>query len=63
MKHNIYWTVEKIAARLKLIAPLVYRRKQPIMPFAYKTLSGPLAKAPVEAGVDISDWPIIPFDS
>lgn len=63
MKHNIYWTVEKIAARLKLVAPLVYRRRQPIMPFRYTTLEGPLAKAPVEAGVDISDWPMIPFDS
>ena len=63
MKHSIYWTVEKIAARLALIAPLVYRRRQPIMPFRYQTLAGPRAHPPIEAGLDIDDWVMIPFDS
>ncbi|MEM6381789.1 MAG: glycoside hydrolase family 38 C-terminal domain-containing protein [Pseudomonadota bacterium] len=60
MRHSIYWTVEKIAARLKLVAPLVHRRRQAIEPFRYKTLSGPLEPAPTEPAIDDSAWPIIP---
>lgn len=63
MKHNIYWTVEKVAARIALIAPLVYRRRQPIMPFRYQALASPMTPPPVEPGLDYEDWPMIPFDS
>ncbi len=63
MRHAIYWTVEKIAARLKLIEPLVYRRQQPIMPFRYRALEGPLAQAPVGKDEAIDEWDLIPFES
>ncbi|MEM1288572.1 MAG: glycoside hydrolase family 38 C-terminal domain-containing protein [Pseudomonadota bacterium] len=61
MRHSIYWTVEKIAARLKLIAPLVHKRRHPMKPFRYKALAGPMERAPTEPGTDISQWQEIPF--
>ncbi|MEM9476404.1 MAG: glycoside hydrolase family 38 C-terminal domain-containing protein [Pseudomonadota bacterium] len=63
MKHRIFWTDQKIASRLPLIAPLIHRRRAPITPFRYRVLDGPLAPAPVGPDVDTSDWQEIPFDS
>lgn len=63
MKHSVYWTVEKIAARLALIEPLTYRKRQPIMPFRYMALEGPLSEPPIGPDVDSGDWEPIPFDS
>ena len=60
MRHQIRWTSDKIAQRLALIEPYVYRQRQPIAPFRYKTLPGPLEKPPVGLDVDDSDWQTIP---
>lgn len=63
MKHQIFWTEQKILSRLPLIAPLVHRRSAPIPHFRYLPLPGPLAEAPVGRDVDAADWAEIPFDS
>ncbi|MEM1079079.1 MAG: alpha-mannosidase [Pseudomonadota bacterium] len=63
MKHQIFWTEQKILSRLPLITPLVHRRASLIPPFRYLPLPGPLAEAPVGAEVDASGWDEIPFDS
>ncbi len=47
MLHKIWWTPQKIAQRIRLIEPLVYRRQQMLPPFRYKT------------DVDDSTWAII----
>ena len=59
MIHTIRWTAQKIAQRLKLIAPLVYRRRESLSPFHYQALAGPLDAPPVGQNVDDSAWPII----
>ncbi|NOK59458.1 MAG: Alpha-mannosidase [Chloroflexi bacterium AL-W] len=56
MSHQIRWTAQKIAHRLLLIEPLVYRQRQPLEPFRYHTLSGPAEEPPVTAEVADSDW-------
>lgn len=63
MKHQIFWTEQKILSRLPLIAPLVHRRAAPIPPFRYLPLDSPRAEAPVGRDVDTADWAEIPFDS
>jgi alpha-mannosidase len=57
--HKVRWTAEKIAERIKLIEPLVYQRRQPLPPFRYQALSGPLAVPPVGPDVDPASWPEI----
>jgi alpha-mannosidase len=59
MHHQIYWTPQKIARRLSLIAPLVYRQRRPLPPFRYITLSGPLEEPPVAPDMDDSPWETI----
>ncbi len=59
MTHTIRWTAQKIAQRLSLIEPLVYRRRQPLPPFRYMALAGPMEAPPVALDVDDSDWPVI----
>ncbi len=59
MSHAVRWTAQKIAQRLSLIEPLVYRRRCPLPPFRCKELSGPHAAPPVSSDVDDSSWPII----
>ncbi|MCK4471119.1 MAG: alpha-mannosidase [Anaerolineae bacterium] len=59
MIHKVRWTAPKIAQRISLIEPLVYRRRQPLPPFRYTTLSDPMAAPPVAPNVDDSDWPAI----
>jgi alpha-mannosidase len=61
MFHTIRWTAEKIRQRLNLIEPLVYVRRQPLPPFRYLRLAGPLVDPPVGPGVDDRDWPVIPW--
>jgi alpha-mannosidase len=56
MSHKIRWTVQKIEQRLRLIEPLVYRRRQPLPPFRYTELPGPEAAPPVSVEVDDSSW-------
>ena len=59
MLHKIRWTPQKIAQRLQLIQPYIYRRRQPLPAFRYKTLPGPLDTPPVEAEVDDRNWELI----
>ena len=54
------WTTEKIAQRLRVIAPLVYRRSEALPPLRYKTLSGPMEPPPVGVEVDAEDWSLLP---
>jgi len=56
MHHKTRWTSLKIAQRLTLIQPLIYRRYQPLPPFRYRELSGPAEPPPVGPKVDDSDW-------
>ncbi len=56
MTHKIRWTAEKIAQRLSLIEPLVYRRRQLLAPFRYICLSDPLESPPIGLEVDDRDW-------
>jgi alpha-mannosidase len=39
MTHALRWTAEKIARRLDLIEPFVYRERSPLPPFQYQALS------------------------
>lgn len=59
MIHSIRWTLPKIAQRLKLIEPLVYRRQVIIPSFRYRALSGEEALQAVGQEVDESEWEII----
>jgi alpha-mannosidase len=59
MYHQMHWTPQKIARRLALIAPLIYRARHPLPPFRYITLSGPLEQPPVGADIDDSQWETI----
>ena len=59
MYHEMRWTLEKIAKRLDLIAPLVYIRQTMLDPFRYFELPGPGVPAPVGRDVDDSTWPEI----
>ncbi len=64
MSHAVRWTAKKIAQRLKLIEPLVYRRHKTIGPFRYKSLPGPdQAGAPVGPDVNDSEWEIVRANS
>jgi alpha-mannosidase len=54
--HQVRWTPQKIAQRIKLIEPWVYRQRQPLPPFRYKTLSSPLEDPPIGEDVDDSAW-------
>ncbi len=59
MYHQVYWTPQKIAQRLALIASLVHRQQQPLPSFRYTALPGPLENPPVGPDADDSHWPII----
>ena len=59
MHHKSRWTPLKIAQRLTLIEPFVYRRHQSLPPFRYQALSGPLEAPPVQPEVDDSTWTLI----
>jgi alpha-mannosidase len=61
--HKNRWTVQKIEQRLKLIEPLVYRRRHPLSPFAYTELAGPDAAPLIGNDVDDSSWQVIGPDT
>ncbi len=63
MYHTIRHTVEKIARRLEVIQPLVYRRKLALPPFRVRYLAGPQTPPPVGKEVDDSAWPTIDVNS
>ena len=49
MTHAWRWTAEKIARRLELIEPLVYRRQRSLPPFQYQAL-------PSSGEIDEAAW-------
>ncbi len=63
MIHQQRWTAEKIAQRLDLIAPLVYRRTVDLPPFHYAALEGPVdpnARTAIQRDpADVAEWPVI----
>jgi alpha-mannosidase len=59
LQHKVLWTPKKIEGRLQLIQPLIHRQFQPLAPFRYKELTGPLAAPPIAVDVDDSDWEVI----
>jgi alpha-mannosidase len=63
MLHKTRWTPHKIAQRLKLIEPLVYRRRNLLPSFRYLELPGPEQAPPVGADVDRSNWQTIELNS
>jgi len=62
VQHDIRLTAKKIARRLDLIAPLVYRRRQPISTLTLQALAGPEVAPPLDAAAT-GGWPTIPFHS
>lgn len=59
MNHAIRWTLPKIERYLKVIEPLVYRRREVIAPFRYHILSDQEEHLPVGREADDSHWQII----
>ena len=59
MNHQVRWTLQKIAQRLNLIAPLVYRRRQALPPFRYQSLPSPSVAPPLDQNSDDSGWSVI----
>lgn len=60
MHHDIRMTARKIAARLKLVEPLVHRHSFPLQALRYKALSGPMEPPPLDLNLDDSDWQHLP---
>ncbi len=60
MYHDLRLTAQKIARRLELLAPLVYRRRVPLAPLRFQPLPDPLTPPPVAPALDDSSWPVIP---
>ena len=59
--HSVRHTPEKLAKRLRLITPLVYRRREALEPFRYKKLDGPLEPPLIDT--DTGDWEVLKFGS
>ncbi len=64
--HKMRWTAEKIAHRLALIEPLVYRQRTVLPPFRFTELPDPspdsVQPPPVAPDVDDSAWEVLEFN-
>jgi alpha-mannosidase len=60
MSHAVRFTARKIAQRLRLIEPLVYRRRAALAPWHYRRLDAAAASAPVTLDDDTRTWPRVP---
>ncbi|MBN1436441.1 MAG: alpha-mannosidase [Sedimentisphaerales bacterium] len=56
MYHKTHWTAAKIQHRIKLIEPLVYRRRHNISSWRYIELAGPEVDPPIGCDVDDKGW-------
>lgn len=56
MIHEVRFTAEKIASRLKLIEPLVYRKNWPLPSFKYKLFAPGEVRVPVDEAEVETDW-------
>ena len=63
MLHDVRFTAQKIARRLALIAPLVYRHGTPLPDFKYLRLDGPEEAPPVGPEVDTEAWETVAAES
>ncbi|MBU0704937.1 MAG: alpha-mannosidase, partial [Chloroflexi bacterium] len=63
MFHNIRRTSGKIRQRLRLIEPLVHRRRQPLSCFKYLELESPRIAPPISSEIDDGNWQVIPWGS
>ena len=63
MFHENRFTVEKITHFLDLIEPLVYRRKEQLPPFRYKSLPDTDSETFTGNEVDDHDWELIEPDT
>ena len=61
MTHDANFTAEKIAKRIALISPLVFRQKRPLPPFWLLPLDSASDEPPIDA--DPSTWNRIPHNS
>ncbi|RLC96603.1 MAG: alpha-mannosidase [Chloroflexi bacterium] len=61
--HDIRHTSRKVHHRLRLIEPLIYRRRQPLPCFRYLKLENPRVDPPVSPNVDDKDWQVIQWGS
>lgn len=59
MYHKTHWTVDKIARRLDLIQPLVYRKHLDLPPFQFTELPDPLIAPLLGDQMDRSHWTTI----
>jgi alpha-mannosidase len=59
MKHPDRWTAQKIAQRIDLIEPLVYRQRKPLASFHCLCLSDSDSAPSIGLHVDGEDWPLI----
>ena len=63
MYHQMRWTAQKIAQRIELIEPLVYRKRSPLPDFRFLKLNDPMDAPLIGADVDDSQWEIIEANS
>jgi len=63
LTHTARWTAHKIAQRIKLIEPLVYRQRQLLPPFRWMILPSPLDIPPIGTEVDDNTWPLIEYEA
>jgi alpha-mannosidase len=64
MYHKTHWTEKKIASRLGLIQPLVYRKRIDLPPFRFCELPDPHTPPLIGADVDRSaSWTTIPYNT
>jgi len=59
MRHEIRWTSKKIAQRLALVKPYVYRQRQTMDAFRFLKLESPLSPPPIGLQVDDATWDVI----
>ena len=59
MYHQVRFTAEKIARRIALIEPYIYRQRLPLAPFRFQQLDSPLEGNLVNSQYDDSGWAII----
>jgi alpha-mannosidase len=56
MHHTIRFTYDKLKRRLEWLAPFVYRRVSPLMPFRYLSVDGPAFDRSLATAEDLSGW-------
>jgi alpha-mannosidase len=63
VSHEVRLIAEKVARRIALVQPLVYRRRKPLAPLRYRPLDGPSADPPLDEPADINGLPVVEPES